>query len=453
MRLRLLLLFLLAATTLSAQGVTQCLINSVWVPCSSAPQPSFAQAAVSAKSSGSVASINAAYGSNTLKGNTLVVVFANGNNNNPTAPITDTLSLTWFKAVQVANSTAFETEIWYAPNTVGGADTVTVTPGGSNASIAMTIYEVQGLVYPAANSSPTGPQAIDQTTSNTGTGATSPTVSLTPIVPNEYVFVGFGLGTAAQTITVVSPYNNDSGQQNPTTPAGLFSFVSASLFKTEIVVTSPSATATSEPWAVAVASFKTISNPIQGSVNEQQIGGIPPSVDSNGRQLVRQYPDTATTSYHASKNVASAASATDISVLPGNATNTVLVYKVIVNCTQTTAGIITLQLIKRSAADTAGTSSSMTVVPDDANYAGGVSAPLVYTANPSLGAAVGNVDTALVGCMATGTASPNDIYIFKPAKPIVLRGTAQQLAVNLNAATVTGGSFNVTYEYAETTTP
>lgn len=258
--------FIACASLAGAQSVQQCFINNVWVPCSSAPQPQFAQASVSAKSSGSVASINAAYGSNTIKGNTLVVVFSNGNNNNPTAPITDTLSLTWFKAVQVANSTAFESEIWYAPNTVGGADTVTVTPGGSNASIAMTIYEVPGLVYPAAGSSPAGPQAVDQTTSNTGTGATSPSVSITPIVPNEYVFVAFGLGTAAQTITVVSPYNNDSGQQNPTTPAGLFSFVSASLFKTEMSTSSPSATATSEPWAVAVASFKTLTVPVQGTL-------------------------------------------------------------------------------------------------------------------------------------------------------------------------------------------
>lgn len=263
------------SSIVQAQTVQQCFINNVWTPCSSAPQPQFAQASVSSKSSGSVASINAAYGSNTIKGNTLVVVYANGNNNNAASPISDTLSLTWFKAIQVANSTAFETEIWYAPNTVGGADTVTVTPGGSNASIAMTIYEVPGLVYPAAGSSPAGTQALDQTTSNTGTGATSPSVSITPIVPNEYVFAGFGLGTGAQTITVASPYNNDSGQQNPTTPAGLFSFVSASLFKPEMATSSPSASATSEPWAVAVASFKSLTVPVQGTVQGLGVAGTP----------------------------------------------------------------------------------------------------------------------------------------------------------------------------------
>jgi hypothetical protein len=175
--------------------------------------------------------------------------------------------------------------------------------------------------------------------------------------------------------------------------------------------------------------------------------------DATGRQIVKIYPDTTTASYHASANVASAASATDVAVLPGNATNTVLVYRVTVSCSQTTAGLITLQLIKRSTADTAGTSANMTVVPDDSGFSAGSSVPKTYTANPTAGTPVGNVDTAIVGCMATGTAAPNDIYIFKPAKPILLRGVAEQLAVNLNAATVTGGSFDVTFDYAETTTP
>lgn len=275
MKKLLILAFLLSASLAFGQSPTQCLVAGVWVPCSSAPQPQFAQAALSNASSGSVASLAKAYGSNLTKGNTAVVVFANGNNNNPAAPITDTLSLTWFKAVQVNNSTAFETEIWYAPITTGGADTITVTPGGSNASIAMTIYEVSGLVYPAAGSSPTGPQALDQITSGTVTSGTSPALTLQPVLPNEYVFVGFGLGTAAQTITVASPYNNDSGQQNPTTPAGLFSFVSASLYKSGFEPTSPSATATSEPWAVAVATFRSIANPNLSTTQGMGTAGTP----------------------------------------------------------------------------------------------------------------------------------------------------------------------------------
>jgi len=43
--------------------------------------------------------------------------------------------------------------------------------------------------------------------------------------------------------------------------------------------------------------------------------------------------------------------------------------------------------------------------------------------------------------------------IFKPAKPIVLRGTAQQIAVNVGNAALTGGNLTVTFEWIETTTP
>ena len=177
------------------------------------------------------------------------------------------------------------------------------------------------------------------------------------------------------------------------------------------------------------------------------------NVGTDGLAWVAALPAMRPASYAASATVAPAASATDIAVLPGNASNTVLVTRVKISCTQTTAGIIVLQLIKRSTADSAGTSSAMTVVPDDSNYAAGASAPLTYTANPTLGTAVGNVDTYKLGCLATSTAAPDDVYILnRTQKPIVLRGTAQQLAVNLNAATVTGGSVAVTFEWIETAT-
>jgi hypothetical protein len=174
--------------------------------------------------------------------------------------------------------------------------------------------------------------------------------------------------------------------------------------------------------------------------------------DATGRQIVKVYPDTGSTSYHTSKKFA-ASSTTDNAVMPGNATNTVLLTKVTVTCTQTTAGILNLELVKRSAADTSGTSAAFTIVPDDSNYAAAVSAPLSYTGTgPTAGSAVGDLDNAQIGCLAAATAAANDIYVFKPAKPIVLRGTAQQVAINLGGA-VTGGNITVTFDWIETTTP
>lgn len=177
--------------------------------------------------------------------------------------------------------------------------------------------------------------------------------------------------------------------------------------------------------------------------------------DTTGRQFMLNYPDTTTASYHTSKKY-TLSSTTDIVVMPGNATNTVLVTKIVLTCTQTTAGTINVELIKRSTADTGGTSASMTAVPDDSNYVAAVSAPLTYTGTgPTVGTAVGDLDNAQVGCPATSVSGPNDIYVFplgSNPKPIVLRGTAQQIAINLGGA-VTGGTGTVTIYWDETTTP
>lgn len=178
-----------------------------------------------------------------------------------------------------------------------------------------------------------------------------------------------------------------------------------------------------------------------------------PNVGTDGLVWVAQLPAMRPASYSASTTTTAAASPTDVAGLPGNATNTVLVTKVVVSCTQTTAGVITMNLIKRSAADTSGTSSNTTVVPDDSNYSAASSTPLTYTANPTTGTAVGNVDTIQFGAMATGTASPNDIYIGNfQQKPIVLRGTAQVLYVNFGGTAHAGLACSTTFRWIETKT-
>ena len=154
-------------------------------------------------------------------------------------------------------------------------------------------------------------------------------------------------------------------------------------------------------------------------------------------------------SYVASKYFA-ASSTTDNAVLPGNATNDVLVTRVKVSCTQTTAGIIHLEVIKRSAADTSGTSAAITVVPDDSGSTSSTSAPLSYTGTgPSVGTAIGDVDNYQLGCNAAATPGPNDIYILnRTQKPITLIGVAQELAINFGGA-ITGGNITVTFEWIE----
>jgi len=189
-------------------------------------------------------------------------------------------------------------------------------------------------------------------------------------------------------------------------------------------------------------------DPANGSAYTQGRDAAP-NCGTDGNLQVEIQPSLRPFSFVASKSFAGS-STTDNAVLPGNASNTVLVTRVIVSCTQTTAGIITLSVIKRSAADTSGTSGSMTAVPDDSTFSAAVSAPLSYTSTgPSVGTPVGNVDTYQLGCLAAATAAPNDIYVLdRRLKPIVLRGTAQQLAVNLGGA-ITGGNLTVTFEWEE----
>lgn len=172
--------------------------------------------------------------------------------------------------------------------------------------------------------------------------------------------------------------------------------------------------------------------------------------DPNGRPIDITYPDTTSVRFRASKKFA-ASSTTDNFVLPGNATNTVIMTRLTLTCTETTASIINVEVIKRSSADTGGTSATFTIPPTDSNFAAAVSAPLSYTGTgPTAGSSVGDLDNAQVGC-GTATNNFNDIYVYLGG-PVILRGTAQQVAINLGGA-ITGGNITVTVEWIETTTP
>lgn len=237
-------------------------------------------------SSGSVASLVKAFGSNNIAGNSIIVVVGVGNGPNPPV-ITDSAGNTYYQACYSANGTAFAVAVFFATAIVAGANTVTATNGGANASMALEIYEVSGLLTINGNQS-------QPDSSNVTVGSTSPaTLAIEPLQSNDYIFGGIGLGTAAQTITVGSPLTNDSGQLNPTTPAGLFSMVSFSRFAGEISAGNLSATFTNEPYSMVAAAFRVVSQPIGGSVNVLGIfNSNPPSLVS-GQASVLQLDSSA----------------------------------------------------------------------------------------------------------------------------------------------------------------
>lgn len=172
--------------------------------------------------------------------------------------------------------------------------------------------------------------------------------------------------------------------------------------------------------------------------------------------------------YSAAKlGLVTASAATDIFTLTGSATRTVRVTRIAITATTTSAtpAALDVSLVKRSAANTGGTSTgSPTPVPHDTNNvdpALGLGATVLsYTVNPSpLGAIVGTAlrSQKLMQTLNTYTAtdfpSPDGIvWTFgeRPSQDIVLRGINEVLAINLNAGTATTtSSFDIDIEWTE----
>lgn len=159
--------------------------------------------------------------------------------------------------------------------------------------------------------------------------------------------------------------------------------------------------------------------------------------------------------YSATSSIAfaNALLATDIFTITGSATKTVKVLRIGFSCQQTTAGVQNIVLVKRSTANTAGSFSVSIAVPHDSTDAAATATVVTYTANPTLGTSVGNVRAARVFIPTAGTDLSTFVYDFNfgtlPEKAITLRGTTQVLALNLNGATVTGGTWTCFVEWTE----
>lgn len=152
--------------------------------------------------------------------------------------------------------------------------------------------------------------------------------------------------------------------------------------------------------------------------------------------------------------LASAASCTDLLTITGSASKTIRITRLEVSGQQTTAAAAQVVVLKRSTANSAGTSTAPTAVPHDSNSPAASATIAAYTANPTTGTLVGNLYVGYVFLAATATATVGSDklvldYGNRPAQAIVLRGTTQVLAVNLNGVTVTGGAFDINLEWTE----
>lgn len=148
-----------------------------------------------------------------------------------------------------------------------------------------------------------------------------------------------------------------------------------------------------------------------------------------------------------------AASATDVFTITGSATKTVIIKKIRVSGSTTSGSAIklTTNLIRRSTVDTGGTRVAATVIPNDTNNAAGTATVGHYTANPTLGTAVGTVRSIHNGITNTGMSGGDVVFELgdNDHQGITLRGTTQQLAVNFNSTTITGGIISISVEWVE----
>lgn len=146
-----------------------------------------------------------------------------------------------------------------------------------------------------------------------------------------------------------------------------------------------------------------------------------------------------------------AATPSDVVILNGSGTKTVRVTRVEVSIAATAAGIVDIVLIKRSAANTGGTATTPTPIPHDSSDSAATAVVSVYTANPTPGASVGNIRWTKVG--VSGADVENTFswdFTRNNDKALVLRGTAQGLAINLNGvALLTGEVFSYSIEWTE----
>lgn len=193
-----------------------------------------------------------------------------------------------------------------------------------------------------------------------------------------------------------------------------------------------------------------------GTINAG-ITADPPTNTASGL-VVRNIPKIRETYGAASGNISVGTTATDVFTITGSASKTVYVHKITVTGNRTAHAHDLVQLIKRSTANTGGTSVTRTAVPYDSNNAAATATIRSYTANPTIGTEVGVIYSRRVSfpvqtpSNAQGNGGSVNPWVWEYSdigQPITLRGTSEVLAINLNGITITGGILQFSIEWSE----
>lgn len=175
---------------------------------------------------------------------------------------------------------------------------------------------------------------------------------------------------------------------------------------------------------------------------------------SAGDGVLMDLPSRKATYSASITGLVAASAATDIFTINGSATKNIRVTRIQVSGRATAVAGADIQLVKRSAADTGGTSTAPTAVPNESTSAAASATLAAYTVNPTTGAAVGNVRTQqlYLGNLTTGVSGPPAVFTFGTQpfeQEILLSGAAQGLAVNLNGGTYSGNLIDIDIEWTE----
>jgi hypothetical protein len=151
--------------------------------------------------------------------------------------------------------------------------------------------------------------------------------------------------------------------------------------------------------------------------------------------------------------LAVASSATDVFTISGSGTKTVRILSLHISGTRTSAGFIDFFILKRSTANSGGTSTARTAVSHDSTDSAATATVLAYTANPTLGTLVGNMYSTKYFISSNASSAPGEKAGIELSdffgKQVILRGTGEVLSINLNAITIAGSSFNISVTWTE----
>jgi len=161
-------------------------------------------------------------------------------------------------------------------------------------------------------------------------------------------------------------------------------------------------------------------------------------------------------SYSAAVNAhAPAATPTDWFTIQGSATKTVRVTRIRIRGRATAGNQYRVSLIKYSVFLTGGTAAAVTMVPHDANDPAATALVQTWAGGlPTPGTAIGKIEDESIPLTVLGTPGFDGLVTFdygiRPARAIVLRGTAQYLALNSAGVALPAGTvFDVKMEFSE----